>query len=145
MTVDPYVRWRGTPLWRTLARTLLQLQADGQLVFGEEVDSRVTAIGDLCANLDFDGHTAGTRLALIRAAMERAGPDYFIVALEELWSLPFEVCALIDNERDENEIAAYMAKYESEVAGITQRPTHEFVALARLFMAAYERGGQETE
>ena len=111
--------------------------------FGEEPDSREIVIGELCANLDGNLHTTGTRVTSVRGAFEEFGPDILVVAVNEMWSLPFEVCTLIENNHGEQDIASHIARFESEITGIEERPTHEFLSLARTLITAYEHGGDQ--
>ena len=140
MTQDPYIRWKETALWRTLTEMLRRLAADGHIQFGQEDDAMTIVRGELCSALDFYGHTAGTRFALVRATLERFRSDGFSIEEDDVLGLALEACALIDNDATEQELAAHFAKYEADAGDMPEHPMHELMPIARALVLAYREG-----
>lgn len=140
MTQDPYIRWKETALWRTLTEMLRRLAADGHIQLGQENDSMTIVRGELCSALDFYGHTAGTRFALVRATLERLRSDGFTIEEDDVLGLALEACALIDNDATEQELAAHIAKYEADAGDMPEHPMHDLMPIARALVLAYREG-----
>lgn len=136
MTTDPFIRWRGTDLWRVLDDALLRAEADGVVQFSAD-GGREAAIGHLCVHLDAEGVAAGTRLAGVRAALHRAGwgeEDYAD-------SFALEICALLDWGKASEEVAEYIRRFENDVGERTPSTLQERLALAAAVLEAYRAGG----
>ena len=136
MTTDPFVRWRGTALWRVLDDALLRAEADGILQFIAD-GGREAAVGHLCVHLDAEGVAAGTRRAGVYAVLHRAGWG------EEGFadSLALELCALLDWGTAIEDVAEYIRRFEDEVGERAPSALHERLALAVAVLEAYRSGG----
>lgn len=134
---DPFVRWRGTALWRALDVALSHAQAGDILQLGA-AGGRGAAIGHLCMWLDAEGLVTGTRLAAVRVILQLAGWR------EEEYAnnLAFELCALFDNRTSVMAVAEYLERFEDEVNSRRASTLSERLALAEGAHRAYESAGE---
>lgn len=136
MTTDPFVRWRGTSLWRALDDALGRAAAGGLLQFVAD-GGREAVVGHLCVDLDAEGVASGTRRAAVYAVLHGAG-----WAEEDFASgLALELCALLDRGTAIEEVAEYIARFEGEVGEGPSSAFHERLALAVAVSEAYRSGG----
>ncbi len=137
MTTEPFVRWRGTALWRVLDDALLRAEADGLLQFLAD-GGREAAVGHLCVHLDAEGVAAGTRRAGVHAVLYHAGWGEQGFAD----SLALELCALLDWGTAIEVVAEYIRRFEDEVGERVPSALHERLALAVTVSEAYRSGGE---